>query len=74
MTRFTHCIVHAGMHKTGTTTVQDLLATHRPELAASGWFYPAMAGKGRNHNPLAHRLATCTDDDLSSIRDELTGA
>ena len=73
MTRFTHCIVHAGMHKTGTTTVQDLLAAHRSDLAASGWFYPAIAGRGRNHNRLANRLAICTDDDLASIRDELTG-
>jgi len=73
MTQFTHCIVHAGTHKTGTTTVQNVLHAHRAELAASGFFYPAMGRKGRDHNPLAHRLATCTDDDLASVRDELTG-
>ena len=73
MTRFTHCIVHAGTHKTGTTTVQAVLAAQRAELAASGFLYPAIEGKVRDHNPLAHRLATCTDDDLASIREGLTG-
>ena len=73
MTRFTHCIVHAGTHKTGTTTLQHVLAAHRAELAASGFLYPALKDGARNHNPLAHRLATCTDDDLTSIGDELTG-
>jgi hypothetical protein len=65
--------VHAGTHKTATTTVQNLLHLHRAELAASGFFYPAMGPKCRDHNPLAHRLATCTDDDLASVRDALTG-
>jgi hypothetical protein len=73
MTRYTRCIVHAGTHKTATTTVQNLLHLHRAELAASGFFYPAMGPKCRDHNPLAHRLATCTDDDLASVRDALTG-
>jgi len=54
MTRFTHCIVHAGTHKTGTTTVQNILAAHRTQLAASGFLYPAMGRKGKHHNPLAH--------------------
>jgi len=74
MTRFTHCIVHAGTHKTGTTTVQDVLAAHRVDLAAAGFFYPAIDHKGRDHNLLAHRLATCTDEDLKSMGDELMGA
>lgn len=73
MTRFTHCIVHAGTHKTGTTTVQDILAAHRTHLAASGFLYPAIGHKRQDHNPLAHRLATCTDDELASVREHLTG-
>lgn len=72
MTRFTHCIVHAGSHKTGTTTVQHILAAHRAQLAASGFLYPAMGGDGQDHNPLAHRLATCTDEELASVSDQLT--
>lgn len=73
MTRFTRCIVHVGTHKTGTTTVQDVLAAHREELVASGIFYPALGPKTRDHNPLAHRLATCADNDLQSVGDELLG-
>lgn len=34
MTRLTHCIVHAGSHKTGTTSLQDALSARRAELAA----------------------------------------
>lgn len=71
MTRFTHCIVHAGAHKTGTTSVQDVLAAHRTQLAAAGFCYPALGPKDRDHNPLAHRLATCADDELPSLRERL---
>ncbi len=73
MTRFTHCILHAGMHKTGTTTIQDVLAANRAQLATAGFIYPTEDGKARDHNPLAHRLATCTDEELVSIRSELVG-
>ena len=71
MTRFAHCIVHAGTHKTGTTTVQDVLAAHRAELAAAGIHYPALERQGRDHNVLVHRLAVCTDDELKAARDDL---
>jgi len=73
MTRFTRCIIHVGTHKTGTTTVQAVLAAHRRELAAAGCFYPAMGRKGWDHNQLAHRLAICADDDLPSVGEELSG-
>lgn len=33
-------VIHGGMHKTGTTAVQDVLARHRAELAAEGIYYP----------------------------------
>jgi hypothetical protein len=68
MTRFTHCIVHAGTHKTGTTSLQQLLAERRSELAAAGWHYPTLQRKGRDHNLLAHRLATCGDAELPQLR------
>jgi hypothetical protein len=71
MTGFRQCIVHAGTHKTGTTTVQNLMAAHRTELAAAGLHYPALEAKGRDHNALAHRLATCADDELPALRDAL---
>jgi hypothetical protein len=71
MTRFTHCIVHAGTHKTGTTSLQDVLAAQRAPLAAAGFHYPAMDNGSRDHNALAHRLATCADDELPALRDLL---
>jgi hypothetical protein len=72
MTRFTHCIVHAGSHKTGTTSLQHELAARRSELAKAGFSYPALGGKTRNHNALAHRLATCSDDELPAWRRKLS--
>jgi len=71
MTRFAHCIVHAGTHKTGTTTVQNVMAAHRADLAAAGIHYPALERQGSDHNVLVHRLAACTHDELNSARDEL---
>ena len=74
MTRFTHCIVHAGSHKTGTTSLQHVLAARRTELAVAGFSYPALDRKTRNHNALAHRLATCSDDELPAWRRKLSAA
>ena len=71
MTRFTHCIVHAGSHKTGTTSLQGVLAARRAELAVAGFHDPALGRKGRNHNALAHRLATCDDGELAELRRQL---
>jgi hypothetical protein len=71
MTRFAHCIVHAGTHKTGTTTVQDVMAAHRAQLAAAGIHYPALDDQGRDHNALVHRLAVCADDEMRSAREAL---
>jgi len=71
MARFARCIVHAGSHKTGTTTVQRMMAAQRAPLAASGVHYPALDREDRDHNPLAHRLATCGDDDLVLARAQL---
>lgn len=47
MTRFTHCIVHAGMRKTGATTRQDVFSANRAELATAGFFYDKLSGLSR---------------------------
>lgn len=47
-------IVHVGIHKTGSTTLQNLLAKHRGALAAQGVHYPADPGAEWT---AAHRLA-----------------
>ena len=46
-------VLHAGIHRTGTTSLQRLLAKNRAALAAEGIAYP---GEGQNHQPLAWEL------------------
>jgi hypothetical protein len=46
-------VIHAGIHRTGTTSLQHFLAQNRTPLAALGFAYP---GTGNNHQPLAWAL------------------
>lgn len=46
-------ILHAGIHRTGTTSLQQLFAKNRAALAAQGVVYP---GEGPNHQKLAWQL------------------
>jgi hypothetical protein len=46
-------VIHAGIHRTGTTSLQRCLARNRAALAAAGVGYP---GEGGNHQPLAWAL------------------
>ena len=53
-------ILHCGLHKTGTSTLQFALARARPALAANGVLYPTNRALGidldvDDHNPLAAR-------------------
>ena len=46
-------ILHIGLHKTGTTTIQRTLGEHRAKLALFGYHYPQFAYKNRqtyNHS------------------------
>lgn len=61
------CILHVGTHKTGTTTVQTILKQKQNELRLNGFYYPLFKGN-INHNHLAHKLATCSDSELTDIR------
>lgn len=36
----TEAIVHVGVHKTGTSSIQRVLSRHRPELLTQGFLYP----------------------------------
>lgn len=42
-------VLHLGMGKTGTSTVQFFLRDHREDLASQGLLYPAAPGRGRHH-------------------------
>ncbi|WP_375458839.1 hypothetical protein [uncultured Enterovirga sp.] len=54
-------IVHIGLPRTGSTTLQELLADLRPKLAESGVCYPVIAPEGSewshvNHQPFGETL------------------
>ncbi len=59
-------IIHAGIHRTGTTSLQSYLANHRTVLPTYGVTYP---GTERNHQPLAWHLKQrrCTAADVETL-------
>jgi hypothetical protein len=67
------CIIHAGTHKTGTTTLQSIFSKKRDILKGLNYYYPILDKKGKCHNKLAHHLATCNNQDLLNIRRTLAG-
>lgn len=46
-------VVHIGLEKTGTTSIQRHLANHRDQLASDGVLYPTLEMPGINHIALA---------------------
>lgn len=52
------CVIHTGLHKTGTTAVQARLAASAEALRAAGILYPAAGrAKGAHTSPAHHRVA-----------------
>ena len=47
------CHIHIGLHKTGSTSIQKMLAAEHGRLAAAG-FYCALTG--RNQSGVAHHF------------------
>lgn len=77
-TRKRRLILHAGTPKTGTSSLQRHLGTHRRELAAAGWWYPAPSDapdpKHQQLNSLLRRgdplaLAKYVEDALADMPD-----
>lgn len=59
------CILHIGVHKTGTTAVQKSLAVHRDGLLAAGILVPGIPGEANpvhGHHGLAIDLGASADD------------
>jgi len=54
-------VIHIGMPKTGTTSIQALLHHNRDRLLAAGWHYPAFLKK-RNHVALAVFAASSSQE------------
>lgn len=46
-------IIHVGMEKTGSTSLQNLLAANRAKLSAAGISFPALKNGANNHNFIA---------------------
>jgi len=42
-------LLHVGLHKTGTTTVQEFLYKNRHELLSKGIYYPEIIARGHQH-------------------------
>ena len=62
------CYVHAGPHKTGTTSIQWFLQEDRAELLKQGYFVPESETKRGAHHALAEGLAGL---DVGEHRDPL---
>jgi hypothetical protein len=50
-------LLHIGANKTGTSSIQRMLATNAPALACAGWVYPHFHLSHCAHHPLAYALA-----------------
>lgn len=65
-------LIHAGTHKTGTTSVQAVLGEHRKELRKQGLVYPdakPYLGGGRHaHHRFAHALVGVDPDAFDAAR------
>lgn len=58
---FGRCLLHIGMEKTGTTSIQAMFAANRGVLVRQGWFYSTAMGR-ENHERL---VVYARDDDTS---------
>src|SRR3954465_771413 len=47
------CHIHIGLHKTGSTSIQKMLAAEKARLSACGFYVP---GTGLNESGVAHHL------------------
>jgi hypothetical protein len=64
-------ILHTGTHKTGTTSIQAVLAENRKWLGERGYVFPPLCGSQTSHNHFAHRLALARPDDQEILQSEL---
>lgn len=59
---FTQCILHIGMEKTGTTTIQSLLSSNREPLAQAGYAYSRTMGRDNHVNLVVYSRDDDTTD------------
>lgn len=51
-----HCLLHIGVPKTGSTSLQRFLTANTSGLARAGWSYPDVSRRGWGHHDLAFLL------------------
>lgn len=66
-------ILHIGIEKTGTTTIQEFLHLNRDLLPNNGVYFPKSIGV-RNHRPLASWCLPDNRDDIYLRMNNLTGS
>jgi hypothetical protein len=62
--------LHVGLHKTGTSSIQNWLAQSRPELLESGYVYP---GTQVHHNDLYLALCPAPEKEHANLRRGVEG-
>lgn len=63
-----YCFIHAGLHKTGSTSLQELFFQNAKALQQEGLLYPTLSARHRQHVGLAKALQTRSDDGSALIR------
>jgi hypothetical protein len=63
--------LHVGLHKTGTSSIQNWLAGNRGPLAAAGFVYPRSSV---HHNDLYLALCSAPEKEHSNLRRGVIGA
>lgn len=74
MRRFDSILVHCGLPKTGSTSLQHALMSHSDALEASGVLYPRVPGFDGNHSmPILHLLGISTYAPFGPVDAHLNG-
>ncbi|MBT9290199.1 hypothetical protein [Prosthecodimorpha staleyi] len=63
-----YCFIHAGLHKTGSSSLQELFFQNAKALQQEGILYPTQSAQHRQHVILAKALQTRSQDNSSVVR------
>ena len=67
-------VIHAGIHRTGTTSLQRFLAANRAALAGRGVAYPGRGGEQPPAAGLGHHPRRAGPDDVLALAAEAAAA
>ena len=66
-------IVHIGQHKTGTTSIQHYLQTHRERLIGEGLYVPMLKLASNNPSHFILNIYALAKDRMSPVKEHLRG-